>query len=91
MGSLFTLVEHWGIFLTAKFIVGISIGLTGVIVARYIEEYVPLRWFGISQAISLTFLQTGIFLSTIVGFNLPNEDDRAGLKAKKSWRLIFAV
>ena len=91
MGSIFTLIKNWGIFLTAWFIVRISIGLTGVIVVRYIEEYVPLRLFGISQAISLTFLQTGIFLSTIVGFNLPNEVDKAGLEANKSWRLIFAV
>lgn len=55
-GSLLTFIEVWSIFLTAKFIVGSSIGMTGVIVARYIEEYVPLKWFGISQAISLTFL-----------------------------------
>ena len=90
-GSILTQIEHWGVFLTAKFIVGISLGLTCVIVARFIEEYVPLKWFGISQAISLTFLQTGIFLSTIVGFNLPNEDDETGLMTNKSWRIIFAV
>ena len=56
VGSLFTFINNWPTFLFAKFIVGISIGLTGVIVARYIEEFVPLKWFGISQAISLACL-----------------------------------
>ena len=54
--SLFTFIENWIVFLVSKFFLGISIGMMGVIVARYIEEYVPLKWFGISQAISLTFL-----------------------------------
>lgn len=56
LGSAVCLVENWAVFLTAKFVVGVSIGLTGVVVARYIEEYVPLSWFGISQAIALCFL-----------------------------------
>jgi len=89
--SLFTLIENWIVFLVAKFVVGISIGMMGVIVARYIEEYVPLKWFGISQAISLTFLQTGIFLSSLMGIILPKENDIVALKANTSWRLIFAV
>ena len=55
-GSLFTFIMNWYVFLLAKFIVGASIGLMGVTVARYIEEYVPLAWFGTSQAISLAFL-----------------------------------
>ena len=46
--SLFTFIQNFIVFLIAKFIVGISIGMMGVIVARYIEEYVPLKWFGIS-------------------------------------------
>ena len=90
-GSLLTLIDSWGVFLAAKFIAGSSTGLMGVIVARYIEEYVPLKWFGTSQAISLTFLQAGIFLSTVIGAILPSDDDEAGLKSDKSWRLIFAV
>jgi len=89
-GSLLTFIENWGVFLAAKFIVGCSTGLLGVIVARYIEEYVPLKWFGTSQAISLTFLQAGIFFSTISGVILPSDEDEAGLKANTSWRLIFA-
>ena len=71
--------------MTAKFIVGSSIGLIGVIVARYIEEYVPLKWLGISQAISLTFFQAGIFLATIMGTLLPDDDDEAALEANTSW------
>ena len=47
-GSLFTFIMNWYLFLFAKFIVGASIGLMGVTVARYIEEYVPLAWFGTS-------------------------------------------
>jgi MFS family permease len=47
-GSALTFIELWSLFLVAKFIVGASIGLTGVIVARFIEEYVPLKWFGTS-------------------------------------------
>lgn len=91
-GSLLTFIEVWSVFLTAKFIVGSSIGLTGVIVARYIEEYVPLKWFGISQAISLTFLQAGIFLSTIMGAILPPDDaPESELKDNTSWYYIFAL
>lgn len=45
-GSLFTFIQNFYVFLFAKFIVGASIGITGVVVARYIEEYVPLKWFG---------------------------------------------
>ena len=55
-GSAFTLIKVWSVFLCAKFVVGASIGMTGVVVARFIEEYVPLKWFGTSQAISLAFL-----------------------------------
>ena len=55
-GSLLTFIANFYVFLVAKFIVGVSIGLTGVVVARYIEEYVPLKWFGISQAISFCCL-----------------------------------
>ena len=47
-GSLFTFILNWYVFLFAKFIVGASIGIMGVTVARYIEEYVPLAWFGTS-------------------------------------------
>lgn len=89
--SLLTQIHSWAIFLVCKFFVGISIGLTGVIVARYIEEYVPLKWFGISQAISLTFLQVGVFLSTLVGAVLPNENDKEALEENQTWRIIFLV
>lgn len=68
-----------------------SVGLTGVIVARYIEEYVPLKWFGMSQAISFTFLQIGVVLSTVVGVILPDEDDTAGLAVDRCWRIVFLI
>mmetsp|Transcript_14901 Transcript_14901/g.20187 ORF Transcript_14901/g.20187 Transcript_14901/m.20187 type:complete len:154 (+) Transcript_14901:521-982(+) len=90
-GSLLTLIENWGVFLTAKLIVGVAIGLTGVIVARYIEEWVPLKWFGISQAISLTCLQFGVLLSTLFGSILPDEEDEAALESNKTWRIIFLL
>ena len=70
-GSSLTFIESWSVFLVAKFICGASIGLTGVVAARYIEEYVPLAWFGTSQAISLAFLQFGVFIATIMGAILP--------------------
>lgn len=44
-GTLFTFIQNWYVFLFAKFIVGAHIGMTGVTVARYIEEYVPVAWF----------------------------------------------
>lgn len=56
LGSLLTLIASWEVFLVAKLIVGVSMGMSGVIVARYIEEWVPIEWFGVSQAISLTCL-----------------------------------
>lgn len=90
-GSAFTLIEVWSVFLCAKFIVGASIGMTGVVVARFIEEYVPLKWFGTSQAISLAFLQAGIFLSTIIGAILPADDDTTALKENGTWRLIYSL
>ena len=48
VGSTMALVQYWDVFLISKFIVGSAIGLNGVIIARYIEEYVPLKWLGIS-------------------------------------------
>ena len=45
---MLTMIESWSVFLIAKFIVGMAMGMTGVVVARYIEEWVPLKWFGIS-------------------------------------------
>ena len=80
VGSSFTFIANWYVFLAAKFIVGASIGMTGVTVARYIEEYVPLAWFGVSQAISLAWLQAGIFLATVMGAILPPDDDEEALK-----------
>ena len=47
-GGLLTLMQYWYVFLLAKLIVGIAMGMAGVVVARYIEEWVPLEWFGIS-------------------------------------------
>ena len=47
-GSAITFIENWWVFLLAKFIVGAAIGITGVVVARYIEERVPLAWYGAS-------------------------------------------
>ena len=82
-GSLFTFIHNFNVFLCAKLIVGVSIGMMGVSVARFIEEYVPLKWFGTSQAISLAFLQGGIFLSTIIGVILPPDDDYTALKEDK--------
>lgn len=73
VGSLLTLIQNWSVFLIAKLIVGCAMGMTGVIVARYIEEWVPLKWFGISQAISLTSLQFGVLLSSLMGLILPPE------------------
>ena len=90
-GSLFTFILNWYVFLVAKFIVGASIGLMGVTVARFIEEYVPLAWFGTSQAISLAFLQAGVFLSTIMGAILPPDTNEELLKEDTNWRIIFAV
>ena len=72
VGSTMALVQYQDVFLISKFIVGSAIGLNGVIIARYIEEYVPLKWLGISQAISFTCLQLGIFLATIMGAILPD-------------------
>ena len=54
--------------------------MMGVSVGRYIEEYMPLAWVGTSQAISLAFLQGGIFTSTIIGAMLPPDDDVEALK-----------
>lgn len=48
VGSLVCFVNNFIVFLVAKFVCGASIGLTGVVVARYIEEFVPLKWFGTS-------------------------------------------
>ena len=90
-GSSFTFIKNWYVFLLAKFIVGASIGMTGVTVARYIDDYVPLAWTGVSQATSLAFLQAGVFLSTIMGAILPPDDDKEALKEDTSWRIIFAV
>jgi len=90
-GSLFTFYMNFYVFLFAKFTVGVSIGLMGVVVARFIEEYVPLKWFGVSQAISLAFLQLGIFTSTIVGVFLPADDDKEALQNDTNWRYIFAL
>ena len=87
----FTLIENWTVFLVAKFFVGCCIGLMGVIIARYIEEYVPLKWFGISQAISFAFLQAGVFVATIMGAILPEDEDHAALETNTNWRIIFAV
>ena len=90
-GASFTFIENWYVFLFAKFVVGASIGLMGVTVARFIEEYVPLAWFGTSQAISLAFLQAGIFLATILGAILPDDEDDEALKDNLTYRIIFAV
>ena len=90
-GASFTFIENWYVFLFAKFVVGASIGLMGVTVARFIEEYVPLAWFGTSQAISLAFLQAGIFLATILGAILPDDEDNEALKDNLTYRIIFAV
>lgn len=79
-GSFLTLIGNFPTFLIAKLIAGVSMGMTGVVVARYIEEWVPLKWFGISQAISLTCLQLGVLLSTLLGVLLPPEDDIEALE-----------
>ena len=79
LGSLLTFILNFYVFLVAKFIVGASIGMLGVVVARFIEEFVPLKWFGISQAIALASLQGGIFISTIVGALLPPDEDKTAL------------
>lgn len=91
VGSLITFWLNFYVFLFAKFIVGASIGMLGVVIARFIEEFVPLKWFGISQAIALASLQTGIFLSTIAGAALPPDADKEALKDTKSWIFIFAL
>lgn len=91
VGSSITMIENWWVFLFAKFIVGAAIGITGVVVARYIEEYVPLAWFGTSQAISLAALQSGFFIATLMGLILPPDEDEEALEDDKSWRLIFAL
>jgi len=78
-------------FLAAKFIVGASIGSTTVTVSRYIEEYVPLKWFGMSQAIAFCSMEFGIFLSTMLGVLLPPDEDEAALETNTSWRIMFAV
>ena len=59
--------------------------------SRYIEEYVPLAWFGTSSAIIMFALEVGIFLASIMGFVLPHEEDTEALKETQSWIYIFAV
>ena len=91
VGSAFTFIHNFPVFLSAKLIVGVSIGMMGVSVARYIEEYMPLKYYATSQAISLAFLQGGIFISTIIGVILPPDDDITALKEDKKWYIIFAI
>ena len=77
-GSSLTFIANWYVFLFSKFLVGAGIGITGVVVARYIEEYVPLAWFGTSQAISLAALQSGFFVATLMGLVLPPDIEEKG-------------
>ena len=91
IGGLVSLIWNWYVFLFAKLIVGTAMGMIGVVVARYIEEWVPLKWFGISQAISLTCLQLGVLLATLMGSILPPEDDEEALKENETWRIVFLL
>ena len=74
-GGVFTLIENYPLFLASKFVVGASVGMQGPIVARYIEEYVPLKWFGTSQAICIGALQGGVLLATAMSYVLPPNED----------------
>jgi len=60
-------------------------------VARYIEEYVPLKWFGTSQAICIGALQGGVLLATAMSYILPPDEEKEALKEDSNWRIIFSV
>ena len=53
-GVMTQLMNFWAI-LVARAIAGYTFGIKMVVVARYIEEYVPLPTYAISSAINTLF------------------------------------
>lgn len=84
-----TLFQVYPLMVTCKFIWGISNGVTGIAVARLIEEVLPpklMSKYGALYNLSLAF---GAMLSILLGLILPKSSDIEGLKKTELWRVVF--
>jgi len=90
-GSMLTFIINWYVFLLAKTICGINYGMTGVVMARMIEEYVPTAYYGVCAAIGILSIQAGIFLASLTGLVLPPDTDTEALKETKAYFFIYSV
>lgn len=84
-----TLVEIYWLMVVCKFIWGVSNGITGIAVARLIEEVLPpkmMRKYGALFNLSLAF---GAMLSILLGLILPKHNEYKKLETTQLWRVVF--
>ena len=76
--------------LFGRIIWGLAVGIQSVCMPRYVEEFVPLRKYGLCIALYAFSMNIGTLIALMSGIILPLDDDtEALLDNQVSWRIIF--
>lgn len=79
------------IMILGRFIIGITIGIFTTCVGIYIKEYVPYDIAGTCGSIYELNYSIGIFLSYVLGLNLPTSEEIKDNPGNNWWRFMLSV
>jgi sugar porter (SP) family MFS transporter len=79
------------VFFIARFVTGISVGSTSLLVPRYLTEISPLGIRGFISSLNQIFICIGILTSFLLGLLYENDPDAVSFGSIDLWRLILAL
>ena len=90
LGSLMTFIISWPVFLIAKLICGMYLGMMLLVTGRFIEEYVPTAYYGPCAAVACFAMNLGSLLASMLGSVLP-PDDSEEIKTTNRYLIVYAM
>lgn len=87
-----TLIQSFPLLLIGRLIYGIAVGVESVCMPRYVEEYLPLRRYGLCIALYAGSINIGSTMAILSAVILPSDTDTEALLADEvDWRIIFGL
>ena len=80
-GVCLTLIQNFPLLLIGRLIYGMAVGVNSVCLPRYVEEYVPLRRYGLCIVLYSGSINIGSTMAILSAIILPPDDDTAALEA----------
>lgn len=91
VGCSLTVWKNKYLIIIGRIIYGMSSGCLAAAINRYVDEYIPLKWFSSVAPIYSVGLNIGTLTATFTAAILPNTDTDSVevLENNQTWRYIF--